>query len=150
MLHHELLRRLCLSRDMLRECDEPPSVTAVARTVGLSRFHFIRLFKAVFGEAPHQYRSRARVERAKELLIVSGRSVTEVCMEVGFSSLGSFSSFFTRRVGLSPSAWQRRHRPASGRVREIPAELIPGCLSLMGQVPAQDGNFEEARREPGD
>jgi AraC-like DNA-binding protein len=148
MLHHELLRRLCLSRDLLRASDEPPSVTAVARTVGLSRFHFIRLFKAVFGEAPHQYRSRARIERAKELLIVSGQNVTEVCMAVGFSSLGSFSSFFTRRVGLSPSAWQRRYRLASGRLHQVPAELIPGCLSLMGRMPAQDGNFEEARREP--
>jgi len=146
MLHHELLRRLCLARDWLRECDEhPPSVSAVARRAGISPFHFIRLFKAVFGATPHHYRSQARIERAKELLILSDQTVTEVCMAVGFSSLGSFSALFTRRVGLPPSAWQRRHRPAPGRPRQIPAELIPGCFSLMGRLPPTNRNFKEAR-----
>jgi AraC-like DNA-binding protein len=147
MLHYELLRGLCLARDWLRDCDDPPSVSAVAQKAGLSPFHFIRLFKAVFGETPHQYRSNAQIERAKTLLILSDRNVTEVCMAVGFSSLGSFSSLFTRRVGVSPTAWRRRHRPAAGRPREIPAELIPGCFSLMGHIGAHDGNFEEAHRD---
>jgi AraC-like DNA-binding protein len=70
-------------------------------------------------------------------------------MAVGFSSLGSFSSLFTRRVGVSPSGWQRRHRPAPGRPRQMPAELIPGCLSLMGRIPGQKGNFKEARHRRG-
>ena len=147
MLYHELLRRLCLARDQLRECaDRPRPVSAVARCAGISPFHFIRLFRAVFGETPHQYRSRAQIERAKQLLIISDQTVTEVCMTVGFSSLGSFSSLFTRRVGIPPSVWQRRHRPAAGRPRRMPAELIPGCISLMGQIPAQNSNFKEARR----
>jgi AraC-like DNA-binding protein len=142
MLHHELLRRLCLARDWLRECDDrPPAVSTVARRAGLSLFHFIRLFKAVFGETPHQYRSHAQIERAKELLILTDQSVTDVCMAVGFSSLGSFSTLFTRRVGVAPSAWQRRHRPPEGRPRQMPAELIPGCFSLMGRIPAKNGNF---------
>ncbi len=138
MLHPELLRRLCQTRDWLREDAEPrPSVSEVARRAGIAPHHFIRLFRAVFGETPHRYRSLARIERAKELLIVTGQSVTDVCMAVGFSSLGSFSSLFTRRVGLSPSAWQRKHRPAGGRLRAMPPELIPGCLKLRASIPAK-------------
>src|SRR5688572_25313219 len=124
MLHQELLRRLCLARDLLRSEEEPRlPVSAIARHAGLSLFHFIRLFNAVFGETPHHYRSRAQIERAKHLLILTDQTVTEVCMTVGFSSLGSFSTLFARRVGMSPSAWQRRHRPRSGHPRQLPAEL---------------------------
>jgi AraC-like DNA-binding protein len=147
MLHPELLRRLCLARDWLREDAETrSSVTQIARRAGIAPHHFIRLFRAVFGETPHQYRSLAQIERAKELLILSDQSVTGVCMAVGFSSLGSFSALFTRRVGVSPSAWQRRHHPAPGQPKEMPSALIPGCFSLMGQLPATKGNFEEARK----
>lgn len=145
MLHPELLRRLCLTRDWLRAEEEPrPSVAAVARRAGIAPFHFIRLFKAVFGETPHQFRSLAQIERAKELLVLTDQTVSEVCLNVGFTSLGSFSALFTRRVGLSPSAFQRRHRP-SRKPRRMPAALIPGCLSLMGAAnPAGKGNFREA------
>jgi AraC-like DNA-binding protein len=138
MLHHELLRRLCLARDWLRADEEPRlSVSETARRVGIAPHHFIRIFKAVFGETPHQYRSLAQIERAKHLLILTDQTVTEVCMAVGFSSLGSFSTLFTRRAGLSPSAFQQRYRPASGRLSELPAELIPGCFSLMAGFPAE-------------
>src|SRR6478735_7873689 len=114
MLHPELLRRLCVARDLLREWDETPlPVSAIARRTGFSYHHFIRLFKAVFGETPHQYRSRAQIEKAKHLLILTDLSITDVCMAVGFSSLGSFSALFSRRVGMSPSEFQRRYRPAS-------------------------------------
>jgi AraC-like DNA-binding protein len=104
----------------------------VARECGFSQFHFIRLFKALFGETPHQYRSRAQIEKAKQLLILTDGSVTDVCFDVGFSSLGSFSALFLRRAGLPPSQFQRRYRLASGFPRQLPSILIPGCLSLMG------------------
>jgi AraC-like DNA-binding protein len=104
----------------------------VARAWGFSYYHFIRLFKAVFGETPHQFRSHAQIERAKHLLILTKLSVTEVCMEVGFSSLGSFSTLFSRRVGISPSAFQRRYQSAAEDPRQLPARLVPGCFSLMG------------------
>jgi AraC-like DNA-binding protein len=134
MIHPELLSRLCQARDLLRDWeDEPCSVSAVARASGLTRSHFIRLFKAMFGETPHQYRSRAQIEKAKHLLILTNLSITDVCMAVGFSSLGSFSALFSRRTGMSPSEFQRRHCPASGE-RHLPASLIPGCLSLMGGI----------------
>lgn len=136
MLHSQLLRRLCESRDWLRADEEPRlSVSQVARRAGLAPHHFIRLFKAVFGETPHRYRSLAQIERAKELLLLSDKNVTDVCMAVGFSSLGSFSALFTRRVGLSPSAFQRRHRSTAAPLRQLPPELVPGCFSLMGGIP---------------
>jgi AraC-like DNA-binding protein len=146
MIHPELLTRLCNARDLLRDWeDEPCSVSAVARAAGLTRFHFIRLFKAMFGETPHQYRSRAQVEKAKHLLILTDLSITDVCMAVGFSSLGSFSALFSRRAGVSPSEFQRRHRPTSARERELPASLIPGCLSLMAGISEKE---QFSRRQP--
>ena len=136
MIHPELLRRLCRARDLLRDwVEEPRTVQAVARETGFTRFHFIRLFKAMFGETPHQYRSRAQIERAKHLLILTDWTVTEVCMAVGFSSLGSFSALFSRRVGSAPSAFLRRHRSAQQGPRRLPPELIPGCISLMAAIP---------------
>ena len=133
MLHPDLLSRLCDARDLLRDLeDESHSVAAVARASGLTSFHFIRLFKAMFGETPHQYRSRAQIEKAKHLLILTDLSITEVCMAVGFSSLGSFSALFSRRVGTSPSEFKRRYRPARCAEAHLPPRLTPGCLSLMG------------------
>jgi AraC-like DNA-binding protein len=135
MIHPELLSRLCHARDLLRDWgDEPLSVRAVARASGLSPFHFIRLFKAIFGETPHQYRSRAQIEKAKHLLILTDLSITDVCMAVGFSSVGSFSTLFLHRVGMAPSEFQRRYRLASLPERQLPASLIPGCLSLMAGI----------------
>jgi AraC-like DNA-binding protein len=146
MIHPELLSRLCHARDLLRDWeDEPRSVSAVARVSGLSRFHFIRLFKAMFGETPHRYRSRAQIEKAKHLLILSDLSITNVCMSIGFSSVGSFSTLFLRRAGMSPSEFQRRYRPASLAERQLPASLIPGCLSLMAGI-SEKGQF--SRRQP--
>lgn len=138
MLHHELLHRLCLARDWLRACEEPRlSVHQISRRAGIAPHHFIRLFRAVFGETPHQYRSVAQIERAKHLLILTDQTVTEVCMAVGFSSLGSFSTRFARRVRVAPSVFQRRHRAPAGQPRCLPPELIPGCLSLMALLPPQ-------------
>ena len=93
MIHPDLLNRLCHARDLLRDWEEEPlSIRAVARASSLTRFHFIRLFKAVFGETPHQYRLRAQIEKAKHLLILTDSSITDICMAVGFSSHGSFST----------------------------------------------------------
>jgi AraC-like DNA-binding protein len=136
MIHPELLSRLCHARDLLRDWeDKPLPVSEVARTSGLTRFHFIRLFKALFGETPHQYRLRAQVEKAKHLLILTDLSILDVCMAVGFSSPGSFSALFSRRTGMPPSEFQRRYRPGLAPERELPASIIPGCLSLMGGIP---------------
>jgi AraC-like DNA-binding protein len=133
MITKNAFGRLCRARDTLREThDDRLSVEDVARAAGLSPFHFIRLFDAMFGETPHQFRIRARLDRAKYLLAVSDYSVTDVCMEVGFASLGSFSDLFTRRVGVPPSVYRRRVRSIMAAPRSLPAELTPGCLTLMG------------------
>jgi AraC-like DNA-binding protein len=125
------LGRLCRARDMLRSMDgEPLTIDAVAREAAISRFHFIRQFEAFFGDTPHQYRIRARLDRAKELLQSSEYSVTDVCMEVGFSSLGSFSNLFARRVGVSPSVYRRQYRSSIVVPGVVPA-VNRGCLSLM-------------------
>jgi AraC-like DNA-binding protein len=118
----------------LQQLDGPaPTIEALAREVRISPFHFIRRFEAVFGVTPHQYRIQVRLDRAKELLASGQLSVTAVCMEVGFSSLGSFSTLFTRRFGETPSAYRRRVRAG---------DLGPGCLSLMGHLPRR--SFREA------
>lgn len=135
-LERDMLRRLSRARDLLREVpEEPLTVEEVARVVAISPFHFIRRFEEVFGLTPGQYRARARIERAKELLAGGERSVTEACMEVGFSSLGSFSTLFRRQVGTSPSAYRRRMRPLVVVPGQVPPVLIPGCLSLLGRLP---------------
>jgi len=135
LLKHEGFRRLCLARDLLRESRDPaPSIADLAREVGISPFHFIRQFEAVFGVTPHQFRIQARLDAARHLLATGHHSVTDVSMEVGFSSLGSFSALFTRRVGESPSAYRRRVRTMVQVPDRIPADLTPGCLTLMGRL----------------
>jgi AraC-like DNA-binding protein len=140
------LRRLRRARDLLAEVCEPRlSIQDVARQAGMSPFHFIRRFEGVFGLTPHQFRMQSRLDRAKLLLAGGQHSVTEVCFECGFASLGSFSDLFARRVGAAPSAYRRRARllvPAPGIV---PQELFPGCLGLMGLLPRSAfRNFREA------
>lgn len=127
--------RLCRARAQLHELHQPTSVVALATELGLSPFHFIRQFRAVFGLTPHQLRIEARVDLAKRLLAADHHSVTSVCLEVGCASLGSFSTMFTRRVGSTPTAY----REASRRwvqVPGVPAPWTPGCFSLLAMLPA--------------
>jgi AraC-like DNA-binding protein len=109
----------------------------------MSPHHFIRRFEAVFGETPHQYRTRARLDRAKNLLALSDYSVTDVCMEVGFTSLGSFSDLFARRVGAAPSAYRKQVRSLIRVPGALAPELFPGCLTLMSRLPAHCAIFEK-------
>lgn len=146
LLRHEGFRRLCQARDRLREWHEPPlSITEIAREARISPFHFMRQFEALFGSTPHQYRIQARLDAAKRLLAKGEHSVTDVCMEVGFSSLGSFSTLFSRRVGETPSAYQRRVRALVSVPGVRPPALSPGCLSLMGRLPASTTAFRSFR-----
>jgi AraC-like DNA-binding protein len=149
LLRHEGFRRLCRARDLLLELrEEPLTIHELARDVHISPFHFIRQFEAVFGATPHQFRQASRLDLAKRLLATGERSVTEVCMEVGFSSLGSFSLLFTRRMGEAPSAYQRRLRRLVAVPGLASSHLMPGCLTLMGRLPASafapSRNFREA------
>ena len=145
-LNHDAFGRLCHARELLGEVREQQlSIRDVAREARMSPFHFIRQFDALFGLTPHQFRIQSRLDQAKLLLASGQLSVTDVCMEVGFSSLGSFSYLFARRVGTTPSAYQRRARVMVQVPYAFPQELFPGCLSLMGRLPASAfRNFREA------
>jgi transcriptional regulator GlxA family with amidase domain len=96
----------------------------LAAVAGVSKYHFARSFETAYGETPIRYLTRRRIERAQDLLRVANLTVTEVCMAVGFSSLGSFSTRFTALVGESPTAYRDRWA-ASGGPR------IPGCYLFM-------------------
>ncbi|MFV2097367.1 helix-turn-helix transcriptional regulator [Solwaraspora sp. WMMB762] len=112
--------RLRRARDLLdREYARPLDVPAMARAAYMSPSHFTRLFRAAYGESPYGYLSTRRVERAKALLRRGDLSVTDVCMAVGFTSLGSFSSRFTELVGETPSAYRARSHAAGA--------AIPAC-----------------------
>jgi AraC-like DNA-binding protein len=120
------LRALRRARDRIdRDYAEPAGIGALAAEAGYSLAHFIRAFRAAYGETPGAYRTRRRVERACELLRSVNLSVTEICFMVGFTSLGSFSARFSEIVGLSPSAYRREAARRGG-----PAP-IPGCFALM-------------------
>jgi AraC-like DNA-binding protein len=126
-----------------------PSIVDFARQVQISPFHFIRQFEAVFGVTAHQFRIQARLDAAKHLLARGQHSVPISVMEVGFSSLGSFSALFTRRVGEAPSAYRRSVRAMVQVPGILPVDLIPGCLTLMGRLPPlafgnTPRNFREA------
>jgi AraC-like DNA-binding protein len=116
---------------------EPLDVPALAEAALASPAHFIRSFKRAFGETPHQYLLRRRIERAQDLLRSTELSVTEVSLDVGFRSLGSFSTAFRELVGEPPSAY--RARWADG------APPVPACFTLMWTRPTSRAVFEKPR-----
>ena len=118
------------ARDLMdRRYAEPVDLDAMARAAGFSRYHFARSFRAAFGEPPGAYLSRRRVERAKDLLRSANLTVTEICMLVGFSSLGSFSSRFTELVGMAPTAYRAQQVARGGPPQ------IPGCFLMAWSRP---------------
>ena len=126
------VRRLARARDALcQSLDEKLTLDQFAREAALSPGQFIRNFKAVFGQTPHQVRIDARLELAKRLLITDAMPVTEVCAAAGFASLGTFSHVFARRVGSSPTSFRREARTLVQVPGMLPPQLYPGCFALM-------------------
>ena len=108
-------RRMLRARDAMDlRFAEPLDIPALARIAHVSEAHFIRTFRATFGETPHRYLQRRRVERSMFMLRETDRSVTEICLDVGFSSLGTFSRTFHEIVGVSPTAYRSGARPERG------------------------------------
>jgi len=124
-------RRMLRARDTMdRAYARPLDVPALARVAHVSPAHFSRQFRATFGETPHRYLQRRRVERAMELLRETDRPVTEICFDVGFASLGTFSRTFRAVVGESPSAYRKRFAGEGAALR------IPACWAMAWMRPA--------------
>jgi AraC-like DNA-binding protein len=116
------LAHLRRARDLMdREYASPLDVAALARAALMSTAHFARRFRATYGETPYGYLMTRRIERAKLLLRRGDLSVTEVCMAVGCTSLGSFSARFTQLVGETPTAYRARNHDA--------LVSVPGCIT---------------------
>ena len=113
---------------MDRTYAQPLDIRALATVASVSEAHFIRTFRATFGETPHRYLQRRRVERAMFLLRETGRSVTDICLDVGFGSLGTFSRTFCEIVGVNPTEYRAR------------SEVItaPTCFTMSWMRPSQN------------
>ncbi|RCV58164.1 helix-turn-helix domain-containing protein [Marinitenerispora sediminis] len=134
-------RRMLRARDAMdRDYAAPLDVAALARVAQVSEAHFIRTFRSTFGETPHRYLQRRRVERAMFLLRETERSVTEICFDVGFGSLGTFSRTFRDIVGRSPSAYR-------GDGAAVPVAGVPGCFAMAWTRPSGFGEARPARRD---
>lgn len=120
---------------------EPLDLDSISDEATFSRFHFIRVFRKVYGKTPHQYLTAVRIERAMQLLKLN-KSVTETCYEVGFESMSSFSGLFKRLVGVPPSVFLIRQQQIKAHVTKAPLDFIPGCFAeKMGWK--KNSNFEE-------
>jgi AraC-like DNA-binding protein len=133
----EDLAHLRRARDLMdREYARPLDVPAMARAALMSPAHFSRQFRTAYGETPYGYLMTRRIERAKALLRRGDRSVTEVCLEVGCTSLGSFSARFTEVVGESPSAYRARDHRAGA--------TVPACVAKAWTRPERTSRNGEA------
>lgn len=125
-------RRMLRARDAMdRGYAQPLDIPTLARIACVSEAHFIRTFRATFGETPHRYLQRRRVERSMFLLRESDRSVTDICFDVGFTSLGTFSRTFREIVGQSPIAYRRSNAPVPG--------AVPTCFTMAWARPSSFG-----------
>lgn len=137
-----LVPHLRRARDLAdRRYAEPLDLDALAAEAGLSKYHFARSFADTYGDTPMRYLTRRRIERAQDLLRSANLTVTEVCMMVGFSSLGSFSSRFRALVGESPTEYRDRWAATGG-------PRIPGCFLFMRGVDSWTDRCPDGRRPP--
>jgi AraC-like DNA-binding protein len=129
LVPEDIFQRVLRARERLHDAyDEPLTVASLAQAACLSPFHFLRVYTAAFGGTPGRELSRVRIARARELL-ARGLSVTETCFAVGFSSLGSFSSRFTRDTGMTPRAFQQAARAVAVVPGRLLSVYVPFCFA---------------------
>jgi AraC-like DNA-binding protein len=123
----DVYERLCRARRFIDLCyDRPLNLDQMSSHACFSRYHFLRLFRQAFNKTPHQYLVERRIEKAKELLSSRDLRVTDVCFEVGFQSLGSFSSLFRKAVGHAPITYREKSRETQAAKQQIPS-----CFLVM-------------------
>ena len=131
-VHPQTYKNLAHARDFMRDAYQRPiNLPEISAQANLSPYHFQRVYRRTFQETPHEFLTRLRIGRAKTLLARGSHNVTEACFEVGFSSLGSFSTLFTHRVGLSPSEYRRYARSGIAVPQTIRPLFIPSCFFTM-------------------
>jgi AraC-like DNA-binding protein len=131
-VHPQTYKNLAHARDFMRDAYQRPiNLPEISAQANLSPYHFQRVYRRTFQEIPHEFLTRLRIERAKTLLARGSHNVTEACFEVGFSSLGSFSTLFTHRVGMSPSEYRRYVRSGIAVPRTVRPLFIPTCYFTM-------------------
>jgi AraC-like DNA-binding protein len=124
----ELYERIVAAKVFIDEnYHEPIGLDEISQKAFLSRYHFHRLFSQVYKKTPHQYLTRKRIEKAKDLLS-ENRQVTEVCNEVGFESLGSFSVLFKKEIGFAPTYYRNMAWLKKQKAKEQPKAFIPHCF----------------------
>jgi AraC-like DNA-binding protein len=129
-----------MARDALKENTEQNiSVKSLAQEIGMSQYYFIRLFSAVFGLTPHRYRIVTQLEKAKNELIASQKSVTDIAFDCGFSSLGTFCLMFKQYAGMPAKAYREAYSLNRSLPQHMPEKLIHSCFGLMAGLP--NSNF---------
>lgn len=136
LIDDDTFRRLSRSRDYLATVatSGKARLDNAAAAAHLSPFHYHRLFARAFGCTPHEFVTERRIEEAKRMLAREHDPVTEICLTVGYESLGSFSTWFRKNTGLSPAEYRRQSRRIFESARIVPVSLVPQCFLFHGEI----------------
>jgi AraC-like DNA-binding protein len=125
----DLYKRIIRAKELIDDCcTEQLDIDRIAKEAYFSPYHFLRTFKKIYNKTPHRYLTERRIDKAKELLSVPDTTVTEVCFEIGFESIGSFSTLFNRYVGQSPARYRLEKARKIYLSVNFPEKLIPSCF----------------------
>lgn len=128
----DVYQRLCHAREFIDACyAHPLDLDQIARQAFFSPYHFLRLFTRAFHKTPHQYLTEKRLQRARQLLLNSDLSITQICLDVGFQSLGSFSSLFQKYYGKSPRFYRTALHKRAQIIVQWPEIAIPACFLFI-------------------
>ncbi|HXB32974.1 MAG TPA: AraC family transcriptional regulator [Puia sp.] len=122
--------------------DSPIDLDAIAGEACISRFHFHRLFRRIYKRTPHQYLTSKRIDHARRILAAADCSVGEVCMRVGFESIGSFSMLFKKEIGVAPGEYRAALKLSRAMAEEQPRRVIPHCF--IAEIISEKSNIQEA------
>lgn len=130
MIKHFQYRKVCIGRNYItKRYSDPFSLAKVADHSCMSPYHFSRVFSKTFGESPNTFMVKLRIAKAKQLLITEDLSIGEICQQVGYSSVGSFSNNFKEKVGMTPTRYRSQLRKLSSEPLSFPMQSIPMCYA---------------------